>query len=486
MPGTRNVLIYPDGGAAAGAGHVVRMWSLSRALAAAGCDVRFAGNEESRIMLAGLGAPVDDWLDTGPTVAADELGHQSAGCDLLVIDHYGIGIDFERRARAWATSIVVVDDAPTRPHDCDVLIDQTCGRAAQEYAAQVPAACTLLTGAEYAMLRPEFAAARLASTAARQFPPQRIFVAFGATDASRKLVPCLESLRGVDRDVAIDAVISSRAPHLEEIRQAASRLDVSLHVDSTAIAGLLGQSDVAVIAAGSVAWEACCMRALPFLLVTADNQLDVAGALSARGAAVTCETPEASGPALAKFLADKDGFARVRARAASLCDGLGARRVAMALAPEADRDGRRVVLRPATMQDAPLVLEWQAAPETRRFARNPAVPSAAEHMAWMERMLQRQDCIFSIVVAGGQLAGVVRLDRCQGAQAFEVSIFIAPGYKGCGIGAAALRLARRLMPEVDLQAQVLSDNQASHALFASAGFVQSGNWYHSVSQAGHA
>ena len=53
-------------------------------------------------------------------------------------------------------------------------------------------------------------------------------------------------------------------------------------------------------------------------------------------------------------------------RAARICDGLGARRVAGALAPWFARDGMPITLRPVGMADAELMHRWQQIPAVRR------------------------------------------------------------------------------------------------------------------------
>lgn len=58
----------------------------------------------------------------------------------------------------------------------------------------------------------------------------------------------------------------------------------------------------------------------------------------------------------------------------------------------------------------------------------------------------------------GSSAGVVRLDRMtkenNASSRWEVSIYIAPDKYGLGLGLAALRLARRLVPEGEFMAKV--------------------------------
>src|SRR3546814_8388281 len=72
--------------------------------------------------------------------------------DLLVVDHYGLDALWETPQRRWAKTILVLDDLADRRHDCDVLVDQTFGRAVADYDGLVPAHCRRLTGSAYALL----------------------------------------------------------------------------------------------------------------------------------------------------------------------------------------------------------------------------------------------------------------------------------------------------------------------------------------------
>ena len=78
--------------------------------------------------------------------------------------------------------------------------------------------------------------------------------------------------------------------------------------------------------------------------------------------------------------------------------------------------------------------------------------------------------MLNIITHGGAAAGVLRLDA-TGPATYEVSILVAPAYYRRGLGKAALHLARRLVPHAELHADVRVQNDASHALFKSAGYV---------------
>lgn len=158
--------------------------------------------------------------------------------------------------------------------------------------------------------------------------------------------------------------------------------------------------------------------------------------------------------------------------AAAMTDGRGAQRLLAAVVGcTRTAGGGEIALRLAETSDSDWLLELQRMPQTRRFARQATVPSAAEHTRWMEATLANPDRLLMIVVSGENQLGMLRLDRVHGdPPAYEISIAINPVWHRHGIGLATLTLARQLAPGADLLATVLSGNEASVALFEAAGY----------------
>jgi RimJ/RimL family protein N-acetyltransferase len=127
------------------------------------------------------------------------------------------------------------------------------------------------------------------------------------------------------------------------------------------------------------------------------------------------------------------------------------------------------------------MLRWQSEPGARRFARNPTIPTRAEHAAWLDRTLANPQLLLNVIIADGRPTGVLRLDR-KPSGAWEVSILVAAEARSCGAGRAALAAARRLLPEADLVAENHPDNTASHRLFRAAGYRGTGSAYVSLAR----
>jgi pseudaminic acid biosynthesis-associated methylase len=131
-----------------------------------------------------------------------------------------------------------------------------------------------------------------------------------------------------------------------------------------------------------------------------------------------------------------------------------------------------VGLRPATLADCERLWRWRNDPATRRASFDEREIALDDHRRWLAAALADAAREVYVVLADGEAAGTVRLDRA-GPEA-TVSIAIAPEVRGRGLGAAALRaLVERAFAAGDvdrLVARVKPDNPASRAAFEAAGF----------------
>ena len=222
-PAAQVIALRVDASPEIGGGHVMRCLTLARALSEREATCVFLsapGTAETVPALARAGLPVFtvDGNSGGPP--PEFRAHWPEGTDCVIVDHYGIDSEIERQFRTWAKAIVVIDDLANRRHDCDLLIDQTFGRTAEEYRQWVPESCTVLAGSAYALVRPEFAAARPAALARRAAtgPIRRILVSLGLTDLGGVTARVLRTLLALRLPCAIDVVLGGRAASLAEVQ----------------------------------------------------------------------------------------------------------------------------------------------------------------------------------------------------------------------------------------------------------------------------
>lgn len=473
------VIFRCDASPAIGGGHVARCRALADAMTELGWRCVFAG-------MAGADA-VPMAGDAAAQAAALRMRFPD-GAALLVVDHYGLDAAFEHACRGWARRILVIDDLADRRHDCDILLDAGADADAARYRALVGDEARLLLGPGFAPLRAEFQRARVTAMARRaaDTPARRVLVSFGSTDprdATRRVLSALLPLRS---EIAIDVAIGSAAPGLARLRQDLDR-SVTLHVDASDMAGLMSRADLGIGAGGTTIWERCCLGLPAVLLTLAENQRPNARALAARGAAIDLGdvgdgTAGAILDGVLGLLRDAGARRAMSTAAAALCDGRGVQRALVAMLGERRlRDGRAVRLSLAEPEDSDTMLAWQQSPGLRRYARNPAPPTAAEHAAWFAATLCRPERILTVIRVGDAPAGILRLDQRDGGTSREVSILVAPAFQGAGVGGAALALARELAPGAALDAAIQPENVASRAMFTRAGYAPAGDdWYRSL------
>ncbi len=466
-----------------GAGHVARCMTLAHALTTLGWECRFACGEDTPRVVPALAAAGFGLTLLPAGALADPKAVTAmvpAGVDLAVVDHYGLDATYERPLRHWAGTLLVLDDLADRPHVSDILLDQTAGRAAGDYARWVPADGTVLAGAHHALLRPDYAALRPASLARRRSRPpmRRLLVTMGGTDPGNATGLVLAAIALSPFRGAVDVVMGRAAPHLDSVRrQAASRVPPArVLVDVAGMASLMAAADLAIGAAGTTSWERCCLGLPSLMVITADNQRLVAANLAAAGAAqLVGEMPDVTATdlagALTSLLTDKDRRLAMTEQAQSLCDGSGAPELAARL------DSCRLVLRPAEAQDGADLLAWRNDPLMRVNALTPGAVRPEEHAAWLTRVLADPDRILLVGEAAGKKLGMVRFDR-RGDGTFEISFTVAAAARGRGQGsrllAAGIAHLQRQAGPVPLLAVVKSTNTASRRSFEKCGFALAG------------
>lgn len=335
MSGSPRILFVADAGPAVGGGHVMRSLTLAGALQSLGAACTFACPPEASGIL-------DAFAPAMPRLAADStrpealfVAAQSASFDAIVFDHYGLA-EPDHRAMAQGRPVLVIDDLADRPLGAELVLDAGPHRTVEDYAGRVPSHTKLLLGPAFAPVRPEFAALRDAALARRHGPARRILVSFGLTDLGGVTSQALERLKPRLGDAVVDIVLGAAAPSrpgLERLARRDPRL--VLHIDTTDMARLTAEADFAVGAAGSAVWERCVLGLPSVILILAENQRPAAMALAEAEAAFAVDPGRsdyaaAFDRAVTRLLVDPETRQRLSARAAQVCDGLGAGRTAEA------------------------------------------------------------------------------------------------------------------------------------------------------------
>ena len=415
--------------------------------------------------------------------------------DWLVVDHYGLDKTYEHAARTWADNILVIDDLADRKHDCDVLVDQTYGRQAADYADLVPSHCEILAGTDFALLKPEFS--KLRSQLSRSTEqPQNILVSFGGVNPKNATEFTLKALQGFQGyPLNIDVVTGAHAGNLEDIKSICVDMSGGMHVvelfiNTPEMPRLMAKADLCIGAGGTTSWERCCLKLPSITLELADNQifvlkqLDEAGAIKNLGRIEDIDQQTLLA-AFTEILKSPSALKVMSEKASVIADGKGAERLkCYFLSAEQTKADGGAALRPMLNEHCKQLYDWQQIPEIRKFARNPEPPQWEEHQQWFTSTIHNASRHLYVIEYEGEPAGMLRLDE-SAENIYEVSILIDPQYHGLGLATAALRLARQTRPEALFKAEVLEGNDVSHKLFQKAGYKSiDDTWYEQTAAQG--
>jgi len=286
--------------------------------------------------LVRMGALPNDQIEDAQRFAALA---KATGADTVVVDHYELDETWETEVKRSCPGVrmVALEDRPDRRHSASVVIAPSGTASGDEFLGRFAPGTHYLGGPAYALLRPEFAMTRPGSIACRRSSPQRctslnVLISMGATDPDGLSIEALAGARASGVAGAVTLVITSASPWLAHFRAVVADTPNSrLLVDVEDMAALMADSDIGIGAAGGTSWERCSVG-LPSLAVQmAANQSEVASRLREFSAAIVIDDPR---PSIAQYvqglqtLANPPTRTAISQRAAEVCDGCGAKRVA--------------------------------------------------------------------------------------------------------------------------------------------------------------
>jgi UDP-2,4-diacetamido-2,4,6-trideoxy-beta-L-altropyranose hydrolase len=339
------VIFRADASVDIGAGHVMRCLTLADALTRQGAHCRFLcrpGPGDMNDIIQERGYQVHSVPSSGahglaPAWEADAAQCQDvlneARADWLVLDHYGLGCEWERTVRPTVGRLLAIDDLG-RSHHCDVLLDQNYENPTHaRYRLGTEGNVVLLLGATFALVRPEFSALRHRAVNRRVGARQRLLLTMGGSDPADETSKVIGALsQYAFRHWQLDVVVGASNPNRQSVEAACSeRPNTCLHVQTSEMAELMTEADLAITSGGGTSWERCCLGLPALVTILSPDQEGVSAALAAAGAQVlvgwSCNLVADDYRAALAALTPQQ-LREMSAIAATVCDGGGAARVA--------------------------------------------------------------------------------------------------------------------------------------------------------------
>lgn len=353
------VVFRADATSQIGTGHIVRCLTLAQIFQSRGSDIVFVSRglpfyftevfrlqnikyialQSSREDKLESGLAHANWLHVSQQQDAREFLDSVHGfeIDLIVVDHYSLDYRWESAVKHASSTLFVIDDLEDRAHDCDFLLDQNLKKCdGLHYAELVPNTCNLLLGPDYCLLRKEFLNFRK-TILPKSGIIKSVFVFFGGIDIDNHTATAIEALGALMvYDIRVDVVIGESHPAKQAILKSCEKYNFKCHVQTSLMADLMANSDLAIGSAGSVSWERCVLGLPCITYPVSANQVPIARALSSAGAidfdeehcTVTVENLKSR---LITLFKSPMRCKAMSIAALSLVDGLGSRRICEAL-----------------------------------------------------------------------------------------------------------------------------------------------------------
>jgi len=333
MQRSRKILFLADAGLQVGGGHVMRCLTLAGVLQDLGAQCAFMASPAVLGVVRAFAKPGIDLIPCTAETMVEAACEVSS--DAVVVDHYGLQASDETQLRAGRL-LIALDDAPGRPHDCDLLVDSAIDRQPADYEPWVPKGSQIWTGPNFALIRPEFAAARrkVLERRDRDGDVRSILVSLGLTDVGAITAKVVEALVSKGIESRILAVVGSAAPSLPRLRELSGiHANLRVEVDVKAMGPVVGEADLAIGAGGSSTWERCCLGLPGITLVLADNQADMAARLETHGVTKTLDVRQVGfsnqlTDSVTRLINDSAARRSMSAKGSLICDGMGAERTA--------------------------------------------------------------------------------------------------------------------------------------------------------------
>jgi UDP-2,4-diacetamido-2,4,6-trideoxy-beta-L-altropyranose hydrolase len=499
------VAIRVDASATIGTGHLKRCLALVQALIEQGAQVSLVTRaldgvaaqvlREAPCPVHWLPAPSGDvptdststphaaWAGVSWTQDASDTvtALKAERPDWLVVDHYAFDARWHEALRQSLTCrLLVIDDTADRPLAPDALLDHNWApdhRA--KYAGRLTREPHWLAGPRHALLSPAY---RSAPRYAFRPLVRSIGIFMGGTDPDGISARVLAACRAAGFAGTIEVVSTSANPHLSGLHEAcAADPDSTLTLDQADLATFFARHDLQIGAGGGATWERCCIGAPTLAIPVAANQSAVVPGLASLGA-VRAATEHTLADVLRELIADPAQRQSLANTAAALVDGRGAQRVALHLLSDT------LQLRPATLNDAPLLHAWRNHPAVRAVSGSSEPIALESHHGWLQRVLSSPDRWLFVAQVGDLPVGSIRFDRQESGH-LEVSLYTDPQLQGLGIGPHLLlsgerRMRHSLQTPFTVDATVVAGNTASQRLFEGCGYH--GGPVHFQKTVGHA
>lgn len=450
-----------------------------------------AGDEFERVFLVREELPVTTRTEVQATAdnvvclpAHDSITAEAAwlvthilrSTDVLILDGYDFGFEYQATVRAAAGGLLYLDDLCAFPQAADVILNPAGGVTEALYDLRRVGA-RVFTGPMWAPLRAPFRAAALAPPAAA--PPSQVLLCLGGADPDDHTYRLAADLVGLPYLDHLHVAVGIAYAHWDTLThwaasQPATRLTLHRALPASDFCTLFQVCGAALLSSSTVSYEyASAGGGLLTVLPTAGNQRSIYDFLLREGLA----RPAAALPNMLSSPDRSHTQAVLRGAQRRYFDGSAPARLRTVLRGLTAQAALR--LRQVTTADSELLLRWANDTLTRQNSYHSEPISRADHEHWLESKLAAPSTdLLLLAEVAGTPAGTIRFQLNPASGAATLGFSLAPDFRGIGLAPAVLRAGAVVAADhwgVAVQrvvGHVISNNTASQAAFRRAGFQE--------------
>lgn len=473
MPAGPLLAIRADASREGGAGHIMRTLALAQEWISRGGTCIYL----SRTLPTAIKERLDEegcQIQSLSSDDADEIASclEKLAARWLIIDHYELGRDFQRKLRLPAkTKLGVISDQGINDFFEPEMVIHANVSSAADYT-EAPKHTTILPGADYVLLRKELLLARKKSPVSTA---KNILISMGGSDPQEAGYIIASALidSGILDDRICRLLLGPAYPDHGKAHSL-SHPAIELVHSPPNMAGHYVWADAAICSPSVTSLELAHIGVPMAVCLTAENQSLVAKALIDETAALLVGNflgePSIKTDILSLLLNDSETRLALSKRASSMIDGHGASRICDQM------ELPMLQLRDADSGDTEILWEWTNDPATRAASFNSKPIPWKNHIAWLTKQFDSEDTILLMIESTqGVQFGVVRFNINAESQGESIiSISLAAESRGRGLAPIILSMCVdyffRKYPDQIITAWIKPENKASHQTFIRANF----------------
>ncbi|MBF0233098.1 MAG: UDP-2,4-diacetamido-2,4,6-trideoxy-beta-L-altropyranose hydrolase [Desulfamplus sp.] len=460
-----------------GIGHVMRCLALAQEAKCSGYSALFIGRIASALVqhLEDEGMEVRAWNED---ITFNEdlvcLLEAASGSKAVIIDHYGLGPDYQQAVRSAGHKLLVIDDFNHQPaYEADILLNQNI--TANRYRYRTNSSAKFLLGPQFALLRQEFLKFPRPEAASRE-RIVNLLITMGGSDPknyTRRVLEVMEQLNFVDLRIKVICGPAFQWRKSLESYLKTSCMSVELLDPVRDMPPVYEWADAVIAAAGSTIYELAYFRLPSVCCNIAENQRDINHLIQKRKIAVSIDEAmnlETMKKSLIVFFGEKYFLSNYSENIGNLVDGFGTKRAIRFLFGS-------FFFRPVQVDDVNILFSWRNEPSVRSASFQTVPISFEEHMVWFSDRLIDPNCRFYIAEDSIGIVGQTRFMKTSQGDAI-ISVCLDSRRRGCGMGAKLISEALCQYHTDDgirpVRAYVRHDNPVSLNAFLRARFIVSG------------